>query len=109
LAGSLDRSVDVAATLELRGYGLPQGARTIAGRRSRYDRRFWIAALALAGGAVAARLAGGGGFDAYPRVEIASDGLTWAVAAATLLAGLVPIRRRPFSRAGFATAEAARA
>ncbi len=48
LAGSLDRAVDVAATLELRGYSLggPRGAR----RRepSRYDARFYaVAAVVL--------------------------------------------------------------
>ena len=95
LAGSLDRSVDVAATLELRGYGLPvrpQGA----SQRSRFDRRFWIAAGLLAGGATLARLAGGGGFDAYPSLEIATDPLTLAVALAMPFAGLVPARlRRP--------------
>ena len=93
LAGSLDRSVDVAATLELRGYGL--SARLQGGsQRSRFDARFWVAAALLAGGATAARLAGAGGFDAYPRVEVAVDPLTLAVALAIAGAGLVPARLR---------------
>jgi len=108
LAGSLDRSVDVAATLELRGYGL--SARPIGGsQRSRFDRRFWIAAGALAGVAVLGRLAGAGGFDAYPRVEIVADPLTLAVAATTVLAGIVPARLRWPKRAAAPRSEPARA
>ena len=43
LAGSLDRAVDVAATLELRGYSLDGAARRARRReRSRYDRRFYL-------------------------------------------------------------------
>ena len=47
LAGSLDRAVDVAATLELRGYGLgsPRVATTRTG--SRHDRRFYAFAAAV--------------------------------------------------------------
>ena len=61
VAGSLDRAVDVAATLELRGYahGAPGSAR--GGRRSRRDGLFWIAGLVIAVGGIAARAAGLGG------------------------------------------------
>ena len=59
LAGSLDRAVDVAATLELRGYSLERAAG--AGRRrasrSRYDRRFYLAAAVVLAAAVAGKLA----------------------------------------------------
>ena len=108
LAGSLDRSVDVAATLELRGYGL--SARLQGGSpRSRFDARFWAAAALLAAGATVARLAGAGAFDAYPSIEVAADPVTLAVALATAGAGLVPVRlRRPRRSAprGAATAHA---
>ncbi len=97
LAGSLDRSIDVAATLELRGYGLAE-SRGRESQRSRHDRRFWIAAIGLAAFALVARLAGAGGFDAYPRVDVATDAATLAVAAAAVLAGLAPLRRRRVSR-----------
>lgn len=93
LAGSLDRSVDVAATLELRGYGLsarPQGG----SQRSRFDRRFWVGAVLLAAGGTVGRLTGAGGFDAYPSIEIATDPLTLVVALAAAAAGLVPVRIR---------------
>jgi energy-coupling factor transport system permease protein len=109
LAGSLDRSVDVAATLELRGYGLSASRPGHQSRRSRHDRRFWIGALALAAFALAARLAGAGGFQAYPRVEVATDAGTLAVAAAAVLAGLVALRRPRARRAVRPAIEAAHA
>jgi energy-coupling factor transport system permease protein len=109
LAGSLDRSVDVAATLELRGYGLLASGSGREGERSRHDRRLWLAAAALAGAATAARTAGAGGFGAYPRIEIATDSLTLLIALAVVLAGLVPLRRRRARRAAIAPVEAARA
>jgi energy-coupling factor transport system permease protein len=109
LAGSLDRSVDVAATLELRGYGLPTAARRSGRERSRHDRRFWLAAAALCAVALSGRLAGAGGFDAYPQIDVAADGMTLVVAGATVLAGLVPLRRRKARRTVMVRAEAARA
>jgi energy-coupling factor transport system permease protein len=108
LAGSLDRSVDVAATLELRGYGL--SGRPVAGAGpSRFDNRFWAAGILLAAGAVAARLAGAGGFDAYPTAEVAADPLTLAVAFAVASAGLVPARLRRPQPVSVKRAEAAHA
>ncbi len=94
VAGSLDRSVDIAATLELRGYALaPARGRRVPGRRSRYDRRmFAVAALVVAGG-LAARLAGAGDFDAYPELALDLSPLTLAVAAALPLAALAPFAR----------------
>ena len=98
LAGSLDRSVDVAATLELRGYGLGSRA-ALQSRPSRHDRRFRVVSLALIALALGGLAAGAGGFDSYPRVEVASDALTWTIAAASVLAGLAPLRlRRPGRR-----------
>ena len=74
LAGSLDRAVDVAATLELRGYarGAPAPRRAAAQlppqpalrRRRRRDR---------SPSAIAARLAGAGEFEPYPTVTIDAD------------------------------------
>lgn len=109
LAGSLDRSVDVAATLELRGYGLTGPRPGRERQRSRYDRRFWFAAALLTGAATAARLAGAGGFDSYPSVEVATDGPTLAVAAGCVFAGLIPLRRQRTRRASIAVREVARA
>jgi energy-coupling factor transport system permease protein len=93
LAGSLDRAVDVAATLELRGYGLPS-PRFVAGReRSRHDRRFYAVAVAVIALAIAGLSTGAGGFDAYPTVRLDTDLATVALAALIALAGLAPWRR----------------
>ncbi len=97
LAGSLDRAVDVAAALELRGYG--RGAPRAAGssRRSRSSWRFAAAGIAIATLAIAARIAGVGGFDAYPTISIDLDPATLAVSAALPLLALAPFagsRRR---------------
>lgn len=81
LAGSLDRAMDVAATLELRGYGLPARAAEPL-RRSRHDRSFVLAGIAIACGAATCRVAGLGGFDAYPQVAVDAGPATLAVAVA---------------------------
>ena len=86
VAGSLDRAVDVAATLELRGYA--HGAPRSPGRptRSRHSARFLAAGLAIIALAVASRLAGVGEMDAYPTVALDADGAT--IAFAVLIAAL---------------------
>ena len=81
LAGSLDRAVDVAATLELRGYslGVPSGAR----RRepSRHDARFYAAGAAVLAAAIAGKLAGADDFHAYPTIVLGFGPATAAVCA----------------------------
>jgi energy-coupling factor transport system permease protein len=93
LAGSLDRAVDVAATLELRGYGLGIDCPDCAGDRSRHDRRFVSAGVVLTVAAAAALAGGAAGFDTYPSVEISTGPATLALACTTLAAGAVPLRR----------------
>jgi len=82
LAGSLDRAVDVAATLELRGYSLEASPAPNPRRRSRYDRRFVLAGIALTLTALALAVTGAGGLVAYPRV-------IWELTPATIFAALV--------------------
>ena len=86
LAGSLDRAVDVAATLELRGYGQAGPVGGSPGLRSRYDRRFWIAGGVLMAGAVTSIVTGVGGMSAYPGLEY-SPGLPTFVLAGLFAAG----------------------
>jgi energy-coupling factor transport system permease protein len=95
LAGSLDRAVDTAATLELRGYALG-GPRARARReRSRYDRRFYAVGAALLALAIAGEALGADSFHAYPSLEAGAGPGTVAVAAAVALSGLAPLRRKP--------------
>ena len=82
LAGSLDRSVDVAATLELRGYSNePKGAPPTR-KRSRHDRRFLVAGLAMIGALLLNVFIGGSGFEAYPSI-------TWEVGPTSILSAVV--------------------
>ena len=100
VAGSLDRAVDVAATLELRGYanGPP---RSVGGvRRSRHDRRFLAAGIAVAGVALGARVAGLGSFDPYPLMTVELDPGTLALAAWMPLAAALPFAAGAWRRKG---------
>jgi len=92
--GALDRAVDVAATLELRGHSLgvrPQSRR----ERSREDAPLIVTAAAIALAAVAARIAGAGGFETYPRIEMVVGAVTigLCVALLVLAAGPFVLRR----------------
>jgi energy-coupling factor transport system permease protein len=94
LAGSLDRAVDVAATLELRGYSLPgpRGAR----RRepTRYDGRFYAVAAVVLVAVILGKALGADDFHTYPTIQIGVGPVTAAVCAVVLASGLAPWRRR---------------
>lgn len=92
--GALDRAVDVAATLEVRGYG---SARRPPRRRrpwSRHDLAFTASALAMAGLVVGARLAGIAGFEAYPSLSLDAGVAEALLALALLVVALVPFAGR---------------
>lgn len=93
LAGSLDRAVDVAATLELRGYSLD--APRVRNRRdhSRYDRRFYALAAVVLATAIVGKAIGADDFQTYPMIEIGVEPATLAVAAVVALSGLAPWKR----------------
>ncbi|MGN6202507.1 MAG: energy-coupling factor transporter transmembrane component T family protein [Solirubrobacterales bacterium] len=93
LAGSLDRAVDVAATLELRGYSLDAPRARNRRSRSRYDRRFYAVAALVLATAIAGKLLGADDFQAYPTVSIGFGPATLAVAAIVALSGFAPFRR----------------
>ena len=98
VAGSLDRAVDVAATLELRGYaqGAPRSAR--GGPRTRYGARFLAAGIAICALGLAGRITGIGGFDAYPTLSVATDAATLLLSAAIVVAAVAPLVGRPIRR-----------
>jgi energy-coupling factor transport system permease protein len=93
LAGSLDRAVDVAATLELRGYGLtgPRGSRQR--EPSRYDARFYAVAVAVMAAALLGKALGADHFRAFPTIQVGLGPATLAVCAVVLVSGLAPWRR----------------
>jgi energy-coupling factor transport system permease protein len=95
LAGSLDRSVDVAATLELRGYSLEAPRPERRRQRSRYDRRFYLAGAVVLAVAIAGKLAGADEFQSYPTVAVGLSPATVALAGLIAASGLTPLRRRP--------------
>jgi energy-coupling factor transport system permease protein len=89
---ALDRAVDVAATLEVRGYGAAGAARPERSPWSRHDLAFAGAAAAFIVLAVGARLAGVADFAAYPRLSAPVG-----VAEAALACGLVLVALAPFA------------
>ncbi len=106
LAGSLDRAVDAAATLELRGYSLRPPARRSADgladrlrsksstRASRFDRRFYATGATVLIGAIVGKLLGADGFRAYPTIAIGLAPATLCLSSLIVLSGLAPRRRR---------------
>jgi energy-coupling factor transport system permease protein len=91
LAGTLDRAVDVAAALEVRGYAL--GGRPRRRRRpwSRHDARLLAGASGIVALAIAGAAAGVGRVDTYPRIDIATGPEELALSAA-----LVAVAASPF-------------
>ena len=94
VGGSLDRAMDVAATLEVRGFATARRAPRIPRPWSRHDLAFLASALAIAGLALTARIGGVTRFDAYPEVHAPVGAGTIAVCAALLLAVLLPFADR---------------
>jgi energy-coupling factor transport system permease protein len=94
-AGALDRAVDVAATLEVRGYGAarrpPRG-----GRRpwSRHDLAFAASAVGLAAIGAGAHAGGTEGFAAYPLFAAPLGGEQLALCAVLAACALLPFADR---------------
>lgn len=97
-AGVLDRALDVAATLEVRGYGLSAARGARRGRSvsawSRQDLGFGASALAILGLAVLARVSGALGFSAYPLVSVSAGAMTVGAAVLLALSALAPFTCR---------------
>jgi energy-coupling factor transport system permease protein len=96
--GSLDRAVDVAATLELRGHSLAVRPR-LRRERSRDDVPLKATGAAILLAAVGARIAGAGAFRTYPRIELGAGATTLALCVALIALAAVPFAlRRWWSR-----------
>jgi energy-coupling factor transport system permease protein len=93
VGSSLDRSMDVAATLELRGFAAGGRRSGRAQRRpfSRHDRAFAISAASVLMLALVGRLAGFAPFDAYPLVSMPVSGATLLLCAALPAVVLLPL------------------
>lgn len=94
LAGALDRAMEVAAALEVRGYSL--GGHTERRHRawSRHDLRVAAAAVAIAAGALAGALAGVGSVEPYPALAVETGLVEVALSAGILAAALSPFAGR---------------
>jgi energy-coupling factor transport system permease protein len=90
IGGSLDRAMDVAATLEIRGFASARRAPRSPRPWSRHDIAFAASAAAILGLAVFARLAGVAPFEAYPAVHMSLGGGTLVLCVALCLAVLLP-------------------
>ncbi len=92
--GLLDRALDVAAALEVRGYGAAR--RPPAARRpySRHDVGFTVSALAVLALTVAGRAFDLAPFSAYPMLHSPAGGRTLALALALVIVALAPFADR---------------
>jgi energy-coupling factor transport system permease protein len=94
VAGSLDRAMDVAATLEVRGFATARRAPRAHRPLSRHDLAFALSALAVLALALAGRLDGSASFKAYPEVHAALGAGTIALCIALVVAVLLPFADR---------------
>jgi energy-coupling factor transport system permease protein len=103
LAGALDRAVEVAAALEVRGYSL--AGRPARRRRpvSRHDLRIGAAALAISTAAIAGAVAGVGQVEAYPTLDVTVGPAELALTSALVVLGGAPLLGRA-ARLGVARA-----
>jgi energy-coupling factor transport system permease protein len=96
VTGAMDRALDVAATLEVRGYAMPAAGRGRWPRQpwSRHDIAFGasaVALLVLAGGAHLLEIAT---FHAYPRTVAPVGAGEWLLAVALVVVALLPFADR---------------
>jgi energy-coupling factor transport system permease protein len=94
MASALDRAVDVAAALEVRGYALAGRPPVRERRWSRHDLRFAVAAAAIAGVALAGAVAGMGRVEAYPTFELALGPAELGLAGALVALAAAPFAGR---------------
>jgi energy-coupling factor transport system permease protein len=94
-SGALDRALDVAATLEVRGYGSARRRGGRSGRPwSRHDRAFSASAVVIAALTIAARAGGFATFGTYPELHSSGLGEAAALSIAYILVALVPFADR---------------
>jgi energy-coupling factor transport system permease protein len=90
LAGSLDRAMDVAATLEVRGFAAAPRAPRERRSWSRHDVAFAASAAAILALALLGRLTGLAAFTSYPLLRVPLSAGLLVLCAALSLAVLLP-------------------
>lgn len=93
-SGALDRALDMAAALEVRGYGAARRPPRYRRPWSRHDLAFTASAIAVLAIAVASRFAGWAPFHAYPSLEAPAGGAEIAVSLAIIACALAPFADR---------------
>jgi energy-coupling factor transport system permease protein len=91
---ALDRAIDVAATLEVRGYGAAGAARPARAPWSRHDLAFAAATVVIVASSVTARIVGVADFDAYPSLSVPFGAVELVFAAALVLVAVAPFLDR---------------
>jgi energy-coupling factor transport system permease protein len=95
----LDRALDTAAALEVRGYGVARRGPARRAPYSRHDVAFLAAAVGIAVLAIVTRAGGLAPFSAYPALRAPAGGAAVALAAALLVVALAPFTDRRGLRA----------
>lgn len=93
-SGALDRALDVAATLEVRGYGAARRGGRSGRPWSRHDRAFLASAVVVAALTIAARAGGFATFGTYPELHSSGLGEAAALSVAYTLVALLPFADR---------------
>ena len=93
-AGVLDRALDVAAALEVRGYGAARRPPRAREPHSRQDLAFAASAALVLALALVGRLTGVAPFRAYPTLHAPAGGGAIALAGALIVCGLLPFAER---------------
>jgi energy-coupling factor transport system permease protein len=93
-AGMLDRALDAAAALEVRGYGAARAASPSRAPWSRHDAAFAASAILIAGLAVAGQTAGWAPLHAYPALHAPVGTDQILLAAGMMACALAPFADR---------------
>jgi energy-coupling factor transport system permease protein len=94
-SNALDRALDVAATLEVRGYGSARRGGSGGPPWSRHDRAFLTSAVLLVVLTIAARVGDFASYTTYPELHAhGGAGETWALLVAYAVIALLPFADR---------------
>ena len=92
--GVLDRALDVAAALEVRGYGAARRPPAYRAPYSRHDVAFLAAALVVVAVSIVARVSPVAAFSAYLSLSVAAGPGALLLAAGLVVAALAPFANR---------------